>query len=374
MDLLLQFGLLALGFVLLGKGADWFVEGAAGIAAKFGIPQLGIGLTIVAMGTSAPEAAVSIAASLKGSADITIGNVVGSNILNILVILGCASVITPLLLARSTARIEIPYVIAITVLLFWQGRDGVISFVDGLTLCVGFVIYLAYLYRMAVNSAPTEEERAEEEMSVGKCVVWTLGGLAVIIVGSNVTVNAATAIAVFMGLSERIIGLTIVALGTSLPELFTSVTAARKGNAEAFTFSKPHIKGYNYSFSGLKTSFLYFLEDKMHENPHFIEENKEDLAASLEKTVVDVLMSKLRMAVKDTGIYRVAVAGGVSANTRLREAFLEQGRTAGWHVYIPPFSYTTDNGAMIAMAGYFKYQDKDFCPMEAPAYSRVTLK
>lgn len=232
MDLLLQFGLLALGFVLLGKGADWFVEGAAGIAAKFGIPQLVIGLTIVAMGTSAPEAAVSIAASLKGSADITIGNVVGSNIMNILVILGCASVITPLLLARSTARIEIPYVIAITALLFWQGRDGVISFVDGLTLCVGFVIYLAYLYRMAVNSAPTEEERAEEEMSVGKCVVWTLGGLAVIIVGSNVTVNAATAIAVFMGLSERIIGLTIVALGTSLPELFTSVTAARKGNAD----------------------------------------------------------------------------------------------------------------------------------------------
>ncbi len=149
---------------------------------------------------------------------------------------------------------------------------------------------------------------------------------------------------------------------------------ARKGNAEAFTFSKPHIKGYNYSFSGLKTSFLYFLEDKMHENPHFIEENKEDLAASLEKTVVDVLMSKLRMAVKDTGIYRVAVAGGVSANTRLREAFLEQGRTAGWDVYIPPFSYTTDNGAMIAMAGYFKYQDKEFCSLDKPAYSRVTFR
>lgn len=232
MDLLLQFALLVLGFVLLGKGADWFVEGAAGIAAKFGIPQLVIGLTIVAMGTSAPEAAVSIAASLKGSADITIGNVVGSNIMNILVILGCASVITPLLLARSTARIEIPYVIAITALLFWQGRDGVISFTDGLVLCVGFVIYLAYLYRMAVNSAPPEEEEQGEHMSLGKCIVWTLGGLAVIIAGSNVTVNAATAIAVFMGLSERIIGLTIVALGTSLPELFTSVTAARKGNAD----------------------------------------------------------------------------------------------------------------------------------------------
>ena len=232
MELVLQFALLALGFVLLGKGADWFVEGAAGIAAKFGIPQLVIGLTIVAMGTSAPEAAVSIAASLKGSADITIGNVVGSNIINILVILGCASVITPLLLARSTARIEIPYVIAITALLYFQGMDGAITFFDGVILCVGFVVYLLYLYRMAINSAPIEEEEQGEEMSLGKCVVWTLGGLAVIIAGSNVTVNAATAIAVFMGLSERIIGLTIVALGTSLPELFTSVTAARKGNAD----------------------------------------------------------------------------------------------------------------------------------------------
>lgn len=232
MELVLQFALLALGFVLLGKGADWFVEGAAGIAAKFGIPQLVIGLTIVAMGTSAPEAAVSIAASLKGSADITIGNVVGSNIMNILVILGCASVITPLLLARSTARIEIPFVIAITALLYFQGMDGVISFFDGVILLVGFVVYLLYLYRMAINSAPIEEEEQGEEMSLGKCVVWTLGGLGVIIAGSNVTVNAATAIAVFMGLSERIIGLTIVALGTSLPELFTSVTAARKGNAD----------------------------------------------------------------------------------------------------------------------------------------------
>lgn len=232
MELVVQFALLALGFVLLGKGADWFVEGAAGIAAKFGIPQLVIGLTIVAMGTSAPEAAVSIAASLKGSADITIGNVVGSNIMNILVILGCASVITPLMLARSTARIEIPFVIAITALLYFQGMDGVISFFDGIVLCVGFVVYLLYLYRMAVNSAPPEEEEQGEEMSLSKCILWTLGGLAVIIAGSNVTVNAATAIAVFMGLSERIIGLTIVALGTSLPELFTSVTAARKGNAD----------------------------------------------------------------------------------------------------------------------------------------------
>lgn len=148
---------------------------------------------------------------------------------------------------------------------------------------------------------------------------------------------------------------------------------ARKGNAEAFKFNKPHVDGYNYSFSGLKTSFLYFLEDKMKENPNFIEENKEDLAASLEKTVVDVLMDKLKKAVKATGIHRVAVAGGVSANTRLREAFLEKGAKNQWEVFIPPFSYTTDNGAMIAIAGYFKYCDREFCSLDKPAYSRVTF-
>lgn len=229
MEILLQLVLLALGFMLLGKGADWFVEGAANIAAKFGISQLVIGLTIVAMGTSAPEAAVSIAASLKGSADITIGNIVGSNILNILVILGLSAVITPLILARSTARVEAPFVVAVTGLLLYQGRDGVISFADGLVLIGVFALYLAYLYKMAMSGG--SEENPLDVMSIGKCIVYTLGGLAVIIAGSEVTVNAATAIAVYVGLSERIIGLTIVALGTSLPELFTSVTAARMGNS-----------------------------------------------------------------------------------------------------------------------------------------------
>ncbi len=149
---------------------------------------------------------------------------------------------------------------------------------------------------------------------------------------------------------------------------------ARQGNAQAFTFNKPHIAGLDYSFSGLKTSFLYFLEGKMKENPHFIEENKNDLAASLERTVVEVLMDKLTKAVKATGINRVAVAGGVSANTGLRQAFLLKAERSKWKVYIPPFSYTTDNGAMIAMAGYFKYQDKIFCGLDKPAYSRVTFK
>lgn len=148
---------------------------------------------------------------------------------------------------------------------------------------------------------------------------------------------------------------------------------ARKGNPEAFEFNKPSVPGLDYSFSGLKTSLLYFLRDKIKENPDFIEQNKEDLAASFEKTIVDVLMKKLSLAVKQTGINRVAVAGGVSANTKLREAFLEKRDKCGWDVYIPPFSYTTDNAAMIAMAAYFKYQDKDFCPLDKPAYSRVTI-
>lgn len=149
---------------------------------------------------------------------------------------------------------------------------------------------------------------------------------------------------------------------------------ARQGNADAFQFNKPRIEGYNYSFSGLKTSFLYFLEGKMRENPHFIEENKQDLAASLERTVVDVLMNKLTKAVKDTRINHVAVAGGVSANTCLRQTFLAKAENSKWKVYIPPFSYTTDNGAMIAMAGYFKYKDGEFCSLDKPAYSRVTFK
>lgn len=148
---------------------------------------------------------------------------------------------------------------------------------------------------------------------------------------------------------------------------------ARQGNPKAFTFSKPHIEGYNYSFSGLKTSFLYSLRQWIKEDPDFIEHHKTDLAASLEKTIVDILMDKLRKAVKDTGIHEVAVAGGVSANNGLRNAFREHADKYGWKIYIPPFGYTTDNAAMIAITGYYKYLDKDFCAIDQPAYSRVTI-
>lgn len=148
---------------------------------------------------------------------------------------------------------------------------------------------------------------------------------------------------------------------------------ARQGNAQAFTFSKPDVKGLNYSFSGLKTSFLYFLRDQIKADPDFIAHHKEDLAASLEKTIVDILMKKLKQAVKETGINHVALAGGVSANTALRAAFKAQEAAGNWHIYIPKFGYTTDNAAMIAITGYYKYMDGDFCGLDKPAYSRTTL-
>lgn len=149
---------------------------------------------------------------------------------------------------------------------------------------------------------------------------------------------------------------------------------ARQGNPKAFTFSKPHIPGLDYSFSGLKTSFLYSLRDWLKEDPDFIEHHKVDLAASLEATVVDILMDKLRKAAKKYKIKEVAVAGGVSANNGLRNAFREHAEKYGWDIFIPKFSYTTDNAAMIAITGYFKYLDRDFCSIDLPAYSRVTLE
>ena len=148
---------------------------------------------------------------------------------------------------------------------------------------------------------------------------------------------------------------------------------ARQGNPEAFTFAKPHIPGYDYSFSGLKTSFLYSLRDWLHDDSDFIEHHLNDLAASLERTIVDILMNKLRLAARDLKINRVALAGGVSANTGLREAFHDYARRYKWQIFIPRFSYTTDNAAMIAITGYFKYQAKDFCPISAPAFSRVSV-
>ena len=149
---------------------------------------------------------------------------------------------------------------------------------------------------------------------------------------------------------------------------------ARQGNPKAYKFAEPHVPGMDYSFSGLKTSFLYSLREWVAEDADFIEHHKNDIAASLEYTIVDILMKKLRMAVKQTGIKHVAVAGGVSANNGLRNAFHDHARRYGWTIYIPKFSYTTDNAAMIGITGYYKYLDKDFCSIDKPAFSKVTFK
>lgn len=149
---------------------------------------------------------------------------------------------------------------------------------------------------------------------------------------------------------------------------------ARNGNPHAYKFAEPHVAGLDYSFSGLKTSFLYSLRKWVAEDPDFVEHHKEDIAASLEYTIVDILMKKLRQAVKLTGIKHVAVAGGVSANNGLRNAFHDHAQRYGWTIYIPKFSYTTDNAAMIGITGYYKYKDGDFCTIDKPAFSKVTFK
>ena len=217
--------LLVLGFILLLKGADWFVDGASSIASRFGIPQLIIGLTIVAMGTSLPEAFVSITAALKSNAAITIGNVVGSNILNVGIILGITALIRPLHIQNSTIKYEMPFMMLVTLVLILQGINHTISRFDGIVMWLFFLGYLYYIFKMSKNQM--------EETKIKKTnPLFIPLGLICLMVGSNFAVDAATNIAVSLGVSQRFIGLTIVALGTSLPELVTSVTAARKGNAD----------------------------------------------------------------------------------------------------------------------------------------------
>ena len=217
--------LLVLGFILLLKGADWFVDGASSIASRFGIPQLIIGLTIVAMGTSLPEAFVSITAALKSNAAITIGNVVGSNILNVGIILGITALIRPLHIQNSTIKYEMPFMILVTIVLILLGINTTISRLDGMIMWLFFLGYLYYIFKMSKNQMEETEIKKTNPLFIPL-------GLVCLMVGSNFAVDAATNIAISLGVSQRFIGLTIVALGTSLPELVTSVTAARKGNAD----------------------------------------------------------------------------------------------------------------------------------------------
>lgn len=229
--MLIQILILAIGFLMLVKGADFFVEGAASIANRMGIPQLVIGLTIVAMGTSLPEAAVSLTAALDGNSGITIGNVVGSNILNILIILGVTAIIAKVSIQKSTFKFEIPFMMIATMVLFVFGLTGsYVNFVEGVIFLGMFLLFLGYLFRMSKKNENCEEVGEIKEMSLIKCLAFIVVGGLLIIKGSDFAVSSASEIARVIGMSERFIGLTIVAFGTSLPELVTSVTAARKGN------------------------------------------------------------------------------------------------------------------------------------------------
>lgn len=228
--MILQIFILLVGFLFLVKGADWFVDGAASIADKLGVPQLVVGLTIVAMGTSMPEAAVSITAAIKGNAGISVGNIIGSNILNILIILGITAVITNVAIQRSTLRYEIPFMTGITVLLMVFGiTGGGITFGEGIILWLLFIAFLGYLFMMSRKGSDREEE-STKSMPVWQCMLFMIVGGILVVKGSDFAVSGASEIARYFGMSERFIGLTIVAFGTSLPELVTSVTAARKGN------------------------------------------------------------------------------------------------------------------------------------------------
>ncbi len=239
--------ILVVGFVLLIKGADYFVEGASDIAIKARIPNLIIGLTIVAFGTSAPEAAVSITSALKGQNDIAIGNVVGSNIFNLLVVVGTAAMIKPLQVQKSIIAKEFPFALLSAFVLLVLGNDiifqgtasNAITRGDGLILLVFFGIYMYYLMEVAIThrkeTAGVEDKEAEtlrSDIRIGKSILVAIGGLLGIVVGGQLVVDSAKDIAIQLGMSEKLVGLTIVAIGTSLPELVTSIVAATKGKSD----------------------------------------------------------------------------------------------------------------------------------------------
>ncbi|MBR3511259.1 MAG: calcium/sodium antiporter [Alphaproteobacteria bacterium] len=223
--------LLILGFAMLSKGADVLVDGASAMARKFNIPEIVIGLTIVACGTSAPEAAVSISSVINGASGVGVGNILGSNIANILLILGVSALITNLYVQKNTILYEIPFVAFISVLLMFMGwQYGTVSRVSALVLCVLFVLFLFYLFVISKNQK-TENSNVEKMSSI-KMILFILIGIAALVVGAKLTVNSAINIARALNISERVIGLTVIAFGTSLPELVTCIAAAIKKHSD----------------------------------------------------------------------------------------------------------------------------------------------
>lgn len=262
---------LVAGFVMLIKGADMFVDGASKVALKLKVPLIVVGLTIVAFGTSAPEAAISITSACQDNAGIAVGNVIGSNIMNILIILGISSLFAVLPVKKTTLKYEIPFMLFITVVLLLLGLDGSISKIDAIILLLLFAVFFAYLIvlsKKGVSDAADDVAKLTEKDTVPKMILFILLGLALIVFGSDFTVTGATKIAELIGVDSRIIGLTIVAFGTSLPELVTSITAAKKNAVDiaigniigSNVFNILFVAGLAGIFSpnpiGFQTSFL----------------------------------------------------------------------------------------------------------------------
>ncbi|GAB3069035.1 calcium/sodium antiporter [Salinicoccus sesuvii] len=238
----MEYVLLIVGFVLLIKGADYFVEGASNIAVKLNVSPLLVGLTIVAMGTSSPEATVAILAALEGSPGVVLGNVIGSNIVNITVVVGLTALIAPLTVQSETVRKEIPFALLAALVLMTlmadvalQGLEqNIIGRGDGLIILLFLAVFLYYVFEMARKNRAGSVEAVDSDTGESwlKNILFTLGGLVAIIFGGELVVSNATEIALTLGMSEALVGLTIVAIGTSLPEIMTSITAALKGKGD----------------------------------------------------------------------------------------------------------------------------------------------
>ena len=230
MNMLLDILLIIIGVALVLKGADFLTEGASALARRMHVPEIVIGLTIVAAGTSAPELFVSVVSALNGTPDLAVGNVVGSNTMNCMLIVGCAAMVAPMTISRSTVRKDIPFAVMASILLTCIALDNYLGRIDGIILLLGFVVFMAYTLLQAKNGQ-AEPQTEVRQLNPWLSVLFLVIGLAMLVAGSNVFVGSASSVAAALGISEGVIGLTVVAGGTSLPELATSVVAARKGQS-----------------------------------------------------------------------------------------------------------------------------------------------
>ena len=228
--MLLDILLIIIGVALVLKGADFLTEGASALARRMHVPEIVIGLTIVAAGTSAPELFVSVVSALNGTPDLAVGNVVGSNTMNCMLIVGCAAMVAPMTISRSTVRKDIPFAVMASILLTCIALDNYLGRIDGIILLLGFVVFMAYTLLQAKNGQ-AEPQTEVRQLNPWLSVLFLVIGLAMLVAGSNVFVGSASSVAAALGISEGVIGLTVVAGGTSLPELATSVVAARKGQS-----------------------------------------------------------------------------------------------------------------------------------------------